>query len=434
MARRTDHDETRTIRFGATKHRLAPRAGECVALIEPATPAPTESPRARILAALESPIGGTRLRELAKGKKTAAILIPGIDRVACAEAYVPALIAELTEGGIPAERITIHLATGTHEHKGQTDLVQLLGETTCAQVAGIAHNCRSESDFRQIGTTKRGTPVQFHRQVLEADLKVLTGRIIPHYFAGYSGGRKTLLPGVAHFRSIVANHRLTLDTERGIHPAVACGSLEGNPVHEDMVEAADLVGGTYCLNTLMDADHRLVDAVAGPLAPAHAEGCARARRMFERTVSGPVDALVSSAGGDPYDCNFMQSLKAAFNVQELVRDGGAFLWIAACPGGIHPGFLEWAKLESDDALETRVRESYNLTGHNSIMLRRLTRRLKVALWSQLPAETVRALGLHPVSSLEEGLAWIERQCPPDFRYAVVPFANVTHARVSASET
>jgi nickel-dependent lactate racemase len=125
----------------------------------------------------------------------------------------------------------------------------------------------------------------------------------------------------------------------------------------------------------------------------------------------------------------MQSLKAVFNVQDIVRPGGAILWIAECPRGIHPDFLRWCSISSDEELDEAVRENYNLKGHNSLMLRRLTRRAEVALWSTLPEDEVRALGVHPLGSLAEGMEWIGERVSGDFSYAVVPHANAVAATV-----
>jgi nickel-dependent lactate racemase len=361
---------------------------------------------------------------LAAGKRSAAILIPGKARSVGTRDYVPALLSELNRAGIPDRNIEAFLADGTHEQHLESDVADLLGREVVGRVRCLGHDCLRADEVRLLGTTSRGTPVTFNRRVLDAEVKILTGRIVPHYFAGFSGGRKALLPGVAGFDAIRANHRLTLAPDRGIHPGVRLCALEGNPVHEDMVEAARMARPDFCLNTLLDAEHRMIAAVAGDPEAAHAEGCRLAERWFHLRPAEPVDALITSAGGLPYDGNFMQSLKAVFNVCETVRPGGAVLWVAECAGGIHPGFLKWTASESDSDLDAAVRADYALTGHNSLMLRHLVRRVRVALWSRLPAETVRLLGLHPVSSLDEGLRWLKGHLPGEFTFAVAPHANV----------
>jgi lactate racemase len=403
--------------------------GQLVSRLEPLEPHPQGSPAELLARALREPIGSRPLREIAAGKRSAAILIPGKARVAGTQAYVAALIAELNAAGVRDEAIEVYLADGTHEQHLASDILALLGPELAARVRCLGHDCRNEEELTQVGTTSFGTPVLFNRRVLAADVKILTGRIVPHYFAGFSGGRKALIPGVAGFRTILANHRLTLGPERGIHPRVAACSLQGNPVHEDMLEGARLARPEFCLNTVFDAHDRMVDAVAGDMEAAHQEGCRRASALLRVALPQRVDALITSAGGHPYDYNFMQSLKAVFNVQDIVRPGGAVLWVAECPSGINPGFLPWAEIESDTELEAAIRKRYALTGHNSLMLRELVRRVEVALLSALPSEVVTRLGLQPVASLEDGLGWLLERFAGDFTYAVVPHANVMCATI-----
>lgn len=398
-------------------------------MVGPQNHEPAESPDEIIRRALDAPIGSAPLVELARGAQTASILIPGKTRVAATRVYVPALVDELERAGVPRDGIEVFLATGTHEHHLECDVASLLGEETATRVRTIFHDCFDESGLETLGTTSYGTPVLVNRRVLESDVRILTGRIVPHYFAGFSGGRKALIPGVAGFRTIRANHRLTLAPGSGLHPNARTCVLDGNPIHLDMLEGMRMAGTMFCLNTLLDTEHRLVDAVAGDAEAAHVEGCRRADRLHRARIDAPVDAVITSAGGSPYDCNFMQSLKAVINVRDAVRPGGAILWVAECPFGIDPDFLRWAAIESDDELEASVRERYNLKGHNTLMLRHLSRRADVGLCSGLPAQDVRAMGFHPVSSLGEGLDWLGERLGPGFSYCVVPHANVTCATV-----
>jgi nickel-dependent lactate racemase len=418
--------------YGSGHLALAMPRGRLASRLEPLEARPRGFPADLIARALREPIGSRRLREIAAGKRSAAILIPGKARVAGTREYVAALIAELNDAGVPDQGIEVYLADGTHEQHLERDILALLGEDLAARVRCLGHDCRRDEELVELGTTSFGTPVLFNRRVLAADVKILTGRIVPHYFAGFSGGRKALVPGVAGFRTILANHRLTLGPESGIHPAVAPCSLEGNPVHLDMVEGARLARPEFCLNTLFDAHDRMVDVVAGDFEVAHEEGCRRAQSLLRLSLSEPVDAVITSAGGHPYDYNFMQSLKAVFNVRDIVRPGGAILWVAECPSGINPAFLPWAAIESDAELDAGVRRRYALTGHNSLMLRQLIRKADVALLSTLPPDVVTKLGLHPIASLDEGLRWILDRFPSDFTYAVVPHANVMCATIDGA--
>jgi len=404
-----------------------------VQVLRPNTRKVNASATELIVKALGSPIGSPPLSEIARGKKSAAILIPGKARRVGTRQYVPWLIEELQRGGIPSKGIEIVLADGTHTQHVAADMLDLLGEELVAAVSYWGHDCRDESELRELGTTSFGTPVTFNRRVLDAEVRVLTGRIVPHYFAGFSGGRKALLPGVAGFRTIVANHRRTLAPDRGLHPRARCCVLDGNPIHEDMVEAARLARPDFCFNTLLDDQHDWVGAVAGDVEQAHQAGCRQAKEMFQVRVAEPFDVVISSAGGLPYDGNFMQALKAAFNVREIIRPGGIFLWISECGEGIHPGFLHWAEYACDQEMEDAIRDNYALTGHNSLMLRQFIRRADVGLYSSLAPDVVTKLGLRPVTSPEDAMAWVRQRFPHRFRCAVVPHANVISCIVNGTQ-
>jgi nickel-dependent lactate racemase len=378
--------------------------------------------------ALDQPIGSPPLRELARGRRSATILIPGRTRIAGVSDYIPELIEELRAAGLSNDGISIYLATGTHEHHGEEDLALLVGEQMVKLVGCRFHACQEPGALTALGTTRRGTPVSINTGVLEAEVKILTGRIVPHYFAGFSGGRKALIPGVAGFDTIESNHRLTLGRSRGIHPAAAACSLSENPVHLDMLEATAMAGPDFCLNTLLDTRGRMLGAVAGHWERAHEVGCGEAQR-FRLLLREPVDLLITSSGGLPHDCNFMQAIKAVLNLQSIVRPGGSILWIAQAAGGMHPGFLEWAAIEDDTELDRAVREEYSLTGHNSIMLRQLVRKAKVSLKSDLPADDVQRLGFRAVDDLQDELDSICAELPAAFRVAVAPTANVICAAV-----
>jgi nickel-dependent lactate racemase/DNA-binding NarL/FixJ family response regulator len=417
-----------TIRCGSKEFVFSLPRGRLVRRLEPEFPPATSSAGEILAGALKQPLGSPPLAEIARGKKSAAILIPGKARLAGTREYMPALVGELNKAGLPDDSITVFLADGTHEQHLESDVAALLGENLVSRIRCLGHDCRKEEEVLELGTTSFGTPVLINRRVLDSEVKVLTGRIVPHYFAGFSGGRKALIPGVAGFRTILANHRLTLDRHRGIHPAVGLCSLADNPVHLDMLEGARMAKPDFCLNTLLNSDHQMIGAVAGDFEAAHEEGCRLAAQWLRLTLAEPVDVLITSAGGLPYDCNFMQALKAVFNVQDIVRPGGAILWVAECPQGINPGFLGWAAIRSDTELDEAVRAKYSLTGHNSIMLRQLIRKADVALCSTLPREVVAKLGLHPVSSLEEGVRWVLEKFAGAFTYAVVPYANAMCAQ------
>jgi len=390
-------------------------------------PATTVAPAVALGAALAAPTGA-RLRDVARSAKSAVILVPGVDRIARVDSIVPVLLAELEEGGVSRERVTVFLATGTHVHEGQRDMERLLGPILARSLRCIIHDPRDRERLVPIGTTSRLTPVEIAREVLDADIRILTARVVPHYFAGFGGGRKALVPGAAGLKTILANHRLTLAPDRGIAPGVAPCSLDQNPVHLDMLEAASMVvGPTFTVNMVLDTRHDVVAAFAGDLENCHAEACAAAVRLHQVHAPEAFDAVISSAGGAPYDCSFVQTLKAIFNVDKALRPGGTMLIVGECRQGIAPAFLEWAKVASDAELDERVRDQYDLGGHNTIMLRSVLRRARVGLVSKLDPAVVRRMNLQPFDTVDAGVRWLSEEVPRRGRVAFVPYANVTHA-------
>jgi lactate racemase len=421
-----------SLKYGSCEISFAlPDGIQFITLIPSGSP-PAQTPSAAIAASLSHPVASPRLREIVRGKRSATILIPGKARIAGACHYVPALVSELSEGGIEDGNIEVILADGTHEQHLKKDVAALIGEEILRRVRISGHDPRDEKELAFLGTTSFGTPVLINRRVLESDVKIATGRIVPHYFAGFSGGRKALIPGVAGISTILANHKLTLDLVRGIHPDVACSSLDHNPVHLDMVEGARMAGANFSLNTVMNAREEIVGVYSGALEAAHQLGCSHSRELLCLRIEQPVDVAITSAGGLPYDGNFMQSLKAVLNIQEILKPGGRILWIAECNSGIHSGFLEWAEMKSEDELENRARKEYNLTAHNSLLLRRLLKKCEVAMFSNLSVDIVKKMGMHPVASIDEGVRWMSEKVSNGSTWAIVPHANVLCATVKTA--
>ncbi|HEX9900776.1 MAG TPA: lactate racemase domain-containing protein, partial [Candidatus Methylomirabilis sp.] len=273
------------------------------------------------------------------------------------------------------------------------------------------------------------TPVRVDRHVLEADLRILTGRITHHYFAGFSGGRKSILPGISARATILANHRRVLDPDSPgqVHSQVFGGNLVGNPVHEDMVQAARMVGPVWILNTLLDRRHRITHAFAGELEEAHLAGCREAERLFFFPDPEPVPVVVASAGGFPFDLNLIQGLKALFNHREAVAPGGVFILVAESAGGFLTGMKQWLCWTDKATLGPAMAASYNLAAHNCLMLRQILEAVTVILVSALPGEEVEALGLLPASSLSEALAMARGKLGRRSELRVIHDGNVTQS-------
>ena len=247
-----------------------------------------------------------------------------------------------------------------------------------------------------IGTTSRGTPVEAFEEAVKADLLIATGNIEYHYFAGYSGGAKAVMPGICNRRSIQANHSMMLD-ERS-----ASGKAAGNPVREDIEEAGKMAGIDYVFNVILGDNKKIIGAVAGANNQAWLEGVKKYDDIYMIEVDKPADIVIASAGGDPKDLNFYQSQKALENVKDLVNPGGVIILAASCREGFGEDvFEEWMDDATDyQLISKRLRENFVLGGHKAVAVARVVSERKVFLYSQFDRSATEKMGFEKLDDIQ----------------------------------
>ncbi len=369
--------------------------------------------------ALKAPIGTPRLSQLVRPGHQVAIIVSDVTRPCPTSRLLPALLAELCAGGVERENIRIVFALGSHRCLTSDEQARLVGEDVFAQV------CCGDigtGPFIEMGHTSRGTPVQVFHPVAEADLRVLLGNIEYHYFAGYTGGAKAVLPGVCSVDAIRANHSWMVEDS-----AVA-GRIEGNPVREDLEEAATLVGPSFLLNVVLDGQKRIVHTVAGDVTLAHRAGCRKVDELYRVPIRKPADIVLASAGGWPKDINLYQAHKALENAARAVRDGGAIILLAECKESIgHARFAEWLTCgDAPDELLRRIKHHFVLGGHKAAAIAKIRRRgVRFFLVSELEEQTVRAMDWVPHGSAQTALSAAQNEMGHDAVIAVMPHAGST---------
>jgi lactate racemase len=368
----------------------------------------------------------SRLPELARGARSISILIPDGTRVARSDLFLPALMDALVAAGVQRKAVRVVLATGTHAAAEERDRRALLGDL---DVEVVQHDARDPRRLTEVGVTREGNRVSLSKEVLGSDLVILTGRVTNHYFAGMTGGPKVILPGVAGHATVVANHRKVLDADGRPHPRAKNGVLEGNPVHEEMVAAAQMLPmPSFLVNSLVDSQRQLVGLHAGEWAAAHALACAQADARGRVPVAAPYDVVMVSCGGFPYDRSLMQALKAVVDWSGAVRDGGVLLWVAGCGMAGLEGFRRWFACASREELRLSALSSYDLFAHNTILVREVLERVRVVLVASAEIEDdAQRFGLHPVRELPRGIEDALRHAGPRARCLLVPEGNATWA-------
>lgn len=366
--------------------------------------------------ALAHPIGALPLHELVKPGQRVTIITSDVTRPCPSAKLLPPVLAELNNGGIKDQDIVVVFALGSHRPQTEEERVKLVGREVYERVHCIDSDT---ANVEAIGTTSRGTPVELFRPVLDADVRVCLGVVEYHYFAGYSGGLKSMVPGVCGLKTIQRNHSMMTDTRAVI------GNIVDNPVRHDIEEAADLLGAHFIINVILDESKHILRAVAGHPHQAHREGCAQLDSFGRAAVEQPADLVVVSAGGFPRDINLYQAQKALENARHVVKSGGIILMVAECREGIgNHVFEEWMQEPGGpDAILDRICRQFVIGGHKAAAVAMAMKQAHLYLVSELPADYVASIGFRPFSSLQEAFEAAMNQVGRPAGIVVMPYGG-----------
>ena len=302
---------------------------------------PQRTPAEHIRWALDHPVDSAPLKELVKAGDKVSILISDVTpRWQSPETYIPVLIAELESAGIRDEDMLIISATGTHRRQTPEEHMGLVTKEVYERIELVDHVCTDEENLSYVGTTSRGTPVWLDKRALACDKIILTGGVVYHFMAGFGGGRKSILPGIAGRETIMKNHNLALNPGlgNGSNPQVRSANMNAtNPVHADMMEACSMVSPTFLVNVVVNDDQQVIAAFAGNWITAHRAACDLVDRMYGVPAKEKTPLVIASAGGFPKDLNFYQTIKTLSNALEVVEEGGTIILVTRSQEGFGNG-------------------------------------------------------------------------------------------------
>ncbi len=363
--------------------------------------------------ALSRPLDSAPLSEIVQQGETACIVVGDMTRLWVRHhLLLPPLLDELNRGGIPDSNICLLSATGDHREQTPEEHRRIAGDEACRRVRVYDHRARESAEMVYLGNTSRGTPVLINRKVVEADRVILTGGIVYHFLAGWGGGKKALLPGVAAYETIMKNHALAFlpGEGKGINPAVCAGKLYGNPCSEDMVEGASMVGPDFLVNTIInESAHRAAKVVAGNYLTAFEAGCKYVNEHCGVQIEGQAEVIFTSCGGYPKDINFYQTYKTLYNAHVAVQRGGTIILASESREGM--GSDDFAAVftsyADNQARESALRQNYTIGGYMGYHTAVIAEDHDVLVLSSLPDEQVVKMGMIPIKSLQQGLQYIK---------------------------
>jgi nickel-dependent lactate racemase len=379
-------------------------------------PAPgLEDERSAIRRALRTPIGCAALRERVKKNDKIAIITTDNTRACPDDRILPVILEEL-EAVVPREKIAIIIALGLHAPLTHDELEKKLGKDIAASHTVLNHDPALTT---YIGETSRGTPIEIYTPVLTADFRISTGFIEPHFFAGFSGGRKSIAPGVSSARSIRANHSYRMLE----HPAARAGVLAGNPIHEDMLEQAARAGLDFIVNVLLNEDGGITHVFAGEMKAAHEAGCRQALENTLVRLDNPADITLTTNSGAPLDLDFYQTVKGIDMAARITRPGGTIIAAAACRKGLGPEAFRSLHAKAGlpgEVLEAIIRSEP--AGHcwQNQILARAQMEHDVFLVSELDDAAVTSMMVTPAASVKAALEKAFLALGEEARLYVIP--------------
>ena len=355
--------------------------------------------------ALGAPIESPPLEELFSAGDSVLIVVSDATRATASAQILNLLVRRLIQNGVSPAELAIIFATGIHRPVTADEKLELLTPFIAQRVKTIDHAANDFSQMVTLGTTELGTPVEVNRALKDYSHVVLTGGIGFHYFAGFTGGRKSICPGLASARTIEATHMLALDFETGGRRAgVGTGLLNGNAVNEECERVAAMINPCFSVNAVVDERGRAVRVYAGAWRAAHREGCREYLGEHSVEIKEKRPVVVVSCGGYPHDINLIQAHKALDMAAEACNEGGAIVLLAECRDGLgRADFLKWFEEKNSRALEARLRDGYEVNGQTAWSLLTKAERYRVYLVSELPDEDVRRLRMIPARSLDDAL-------------------------------
>jgi nickel-dependent lactate racemase len=356
--------------------------------------------------AIDKPVDAPPLSELVAAGDSVLIVVSDATRESGSAQVVNLLVRRLIEFGVAPFDIRIIFATGIHRAVTEDEKRALLTPFIAQRIKTLEHDAYDASELIDLGSTERGTPVEVNRALKEHTHVILTGAVGFHYFAGFTGGRKSICPGLASAATVEATHMLALDFEKGGRRAgVGAGLLEGNAVHLECERVAAMIAPSFLINTTVDERGRVTRVYAGDWRAAHRRACEDYAAAHSLQLESRREVVIASCGGSPYDLNLIQAHKALEMASYACVEGGTIVLLAECADGLgRADFLKWFEAEDSRALETRLRERYEVNGQTAWSLLVKAERFRVYLISNLEDEAVRRMRLRPARTIDEALA------------------------------
>lgn len=391
-------------RYGNTSVSIPVDESQVIGVIEGNDTTPLSNISGALMDAIDNPIDSAPLSEVAAKASSIAIIVSDMTRYWMRQdLIVPLIVDYLVEKcGKSYEDLTIVIATGTHVGGSEDDLRTLVTSPVFDKVRTINHDCH-DKNLVYLGTTSYGTPVSINKEAADADLVICLGAATYHVMAGFGGGRKSILPGISSLETIKHNHAYSLAPDAFItNPEIGNGKLEGNPLNEDMLEAAAMMKNLFMITLVTDTEFQLESIYAGHWRTSWERACEEVKRIYTVPIEKKADVVITSCGGFPKDESLYQGTKAVDNVISALKDGGTLiLMLEGRNGGGSPDYFDWIKPLVGGTFEEELRNNFTVGGYIFFLNCEQAARFNILMYSSIPAETVAPMGIKAYDDLDK---------------------------------
>ena len=391
-------------RYGNTSVSIPVDESQVIGVIEGNDTTPLNNISGALMDAIDNPIDSAPLSEVAAKASSIAIIVSDMTRYWMRQDLIVPLIVEylVEKCGKSYEDLTIVIATGTHVGGSEDDLRTLVTSPVFDKVRTINHDCR-DKNLVYLGTTSYGTPVSINKEAADADLVICLGAATYHVMAGFGGGRKSILPGISSLDTIKHNHAYSLAPDAFItNPEIGNGKLEGNPLNEDMLEAAAMMKNLFMITLVTDTEFQLESIYAGHWRTSWERACEEVKRIYTVPIEKKADVVITSCGGFPKDESLYQGTKAVDNVISALKDGGTLiLMLEGRNGGGSPDYFDWIKPLVGGTFEEELRNNFTVGGYIFFLNCEQAARFNILMYSSIPAETVAPMGIKAYDDLDK---------------------------------
>ena len=394
-------------RYGSTTVSIPVEESQVISVIEGNTTEPLSDIKGALYSSLDYPIDSESLEKAASKASSIVIVVSDMTRFWMRQdIIVPHLVEYLVERcGKKYSDLEIVIATGTHIGGSEEELRTLVTSDIYDKVKTVNHDCRAD-DLVYLGTTEYGTPVKVNKDAAAADLVICLGAATYHVMAGFGGGRKSILPGISGLETIKHNHAYSLSPDKFItNPEIGNGILEGNPLNEDMCQAAAMMKNLFMITLVTDTEFRLASIFSGHWKTSWERACEEVRRIYTVPIKEKADVVITSCGGFPKDESLYQGTKAVDNVISALKEGGTLiLLLEGRNGGGSPDYFDWIKPLVNGTFEKELRENFTVGGYIFFLNCEQASRFNILMYSSIPAETVKPMGIKVYDDLDRMMA------------------------------